>query len=220
VAILGGVKVNHFNAFRDSSMVQNSSVFVAFISSSITLRTQNSARAESLEVPCRAERMPLLKPSLLDRISPTGVIAVYGAILSTITLVIQLSDYFRDKAKVRVTIRKNMKTINDPRYRGMTLTIVTATNVGRHPVTIQGFAKRYLFRKGQKATDAWLNDAPKIPEEITEGREVHAYVDQAGIDFGAISHWYCWDSAGGKHRVNEAPWYKRWISELRYRLHR
>ena len=152
-------------------------------------------------------------------LSFTSLLALYGAILSTLTAVIQLSSHFRDRAKVVLTARKNMKPIGvGHRYDGMTMVIVTATNIGRRPITITGFAAGLLFRKQQKATDWYLPDVrPPLPCEITEGKEVSAFVNQERVDFDLISHWYVWDSAGRHYRLNVAPWYKRLVSAYRHK---
>src|SRR5215831_6327850 len=125
-------------------------------------------------------------------LSLTSILAVYGAVLSTLTAVIQISNHLRDRAKVTLAARKNMKTtFPDPRYTNMTMTIITATNVGRRPVRIDGFAAGLLFIKGREETDWYLPDVrPSIPCEITEGGTVSAFLNQEGVDFASISHWY------------------------------
>jgi hypothetical protein len=152
-------------------------------------------------------------------LSVTGILALYGAVLSTLTAAIQLSNHFRDRAKVVLKIRKNMRfTGGGHAYSGMIVVIVTATNVGRRPVTISGFAAALLFRNGREETDWVLFDVrPPLPFEITEGKEVSAFVNQEKVDFGSISHWYAWDSAGRHYRLTVAPWYKRWLSSYRYK---
>lgn len=49
----------------------------------------------------------------------TAIIAVYGAVLSTVTI---LRQYLSDRVKVKVTVRKNMMMVGDPRYEAITLT--------------------------------------------------------------------------------------------------
>jgi hypothetical protein len=78
-------------------------------------------------------------------LSFTSILALYGAALSTLTAVIQLNSHFRDRAKVALTIRKNMTPIGTGRDRGMKMVIITATNVGRRPVNVTGFAAHLLF---------------------------------------------------------------------------
>jgi len=98
------------------------------------------------------------------------------------------------------------------------MVIITATNVGRRPVTISGFGASLLFRKGRVETDWYLHDVrPPVPYEITEGREVAAYVNQENVDFQSLSHWYAWDSTGRHYRLNVAAWHRRWVSAYRYK---
>lgn len=130
-------------------------------------------------------------------LSATIIIAIYGAVLSTITAAIQLSSHFRDRAKIRLKMRKNMATVGMGRgYAGMTMVIITATNVGRRPVTIAGFAAELLY--GKQEYDAWyLQDVkPPLPCEITEGHEVSAFVNQKNVSFDVIASWYAWDTTG------------------------
>jgi hypothetical protein len=83
---------------------------------------------------------------------------------------------------------------------------------------MHGFAMLPLFKKGQAETHFLPNEVrPHLPFEITEGKDVSAFVNQATVDFDSISHWYAWDSAGRKYYLNVAPWYKRWVSAFRYR---
>jgi hypothetical protein len=149
----------------------------------------------------------------------TVILAIYGAILSTLTAAVQVINQLRDRAKVRLTVRKNMRSLNLGRqYDGMTMVIITATNVGRRPVTITGFAMRPLTKKGETAVDFYLHDVrPATPCEITEGKYVAAFVNQENVKFDDVDCWYAWDSAGREYRLKVAPWYKRWLSRWRRR---
>jgi hypothetical protein len=149
----------------------------------------------------------------------TVILAIYGAILSTLTATVQVINHLRDRARVRLTMRKNMRSPNmGRRYDGMAMVIITATNVGRRPVTVTGFAMRPLTKKGEKAVDFYLPDVrPPTPCEITEGKYVAAFVNQENVEFDAIDCWYAWDSAGREYRLKIAPWYKRCLSSWRRR---
>src|SRR5713226_7534083 len=153
-------------------------------------------------------------------ISLTGSLAVYGAILSTVTALIQVINHVKDRANVRLSVRENMMpAFPDRRYAGQPLVIVTATNVGRRPVRIEGFAAHLLFDAGRRTTDWYLPDVrPPLPCDITEGETVSAFLIQARVNFESISHWFAWDSAGRHYRLNVTPWYKRRLSKFRYRL--
>jgi hypothetical protein len=145
-----------------------------------------------------------------------SMLALYGAVLSTATAGVQIMNHFRDRAKVVLRVRKNMKSLGmGPQYANMTMVIITATNVGRRPVTITGFAASLLCGK-HKDSDWYLPDVrPALPYEITEGKYVAAFLNQASVDFDAVDHWYAWDSTGREFHLNVAPWYKRRLSQWR-----
>lgn len=146
-----------------------------------------------------------------------NLIAIYAAALATATAVVQILNFYKDRAKVKFGLRKNMSAVGmGERYAGLTMTIITATNAGRRPLTMNGFAFHYLYRKGERETDSYLFDVrPAIPCEITEGQQVSAFVNEAGVDFSTISHWYAWDTTGRHYRLNVAPWHRRWLSSFK-----
>jgi hypothetical protein len=144
-----------------------------------------------------------------------NLLAWYGAIVATLTALVQLSNHFRDRAKVVLKALKNMQRIGD--RSDTTMTIITATNVGRRPVTIRGFAARLLFSE-QGHSDWILPDVrPTLPYEITEGREVSAFLNENKADLSSVAYWYAWDGMGREYRLNVASPYKRWISHWRWR---
>jgi hypothetical protein len=138
----------------------------------------------------------------------TAIIAGYGAVLSTIAIVRQWKS---DRVKVRVTVQRNMEMVGDPRYHGMTLTILTVTNVGRRPVTITTFGGIRLHpHKNFVAIDS----RPQLPCEITEGKFVTSIMDQADLEFSNIDYWAAWDSHGRVHKLRQASRIKHWKSVL------
>jgi hypothetical protein len=147
-----------------------------------------------------------------------SILALYGAVLSTITAVVQILNHFRDRVKVALTVRRDMKSLGmGQQFANMTMVIITATNVGRRPVTITGFAASLLFGK-HKDSDWYLPDVrPPLPYEITEGKYVAAFLNQANVDFDAIDHWYAWDSTGREFHLNVARWHQRRLSKWRRR---
>jgi hypothetical protein len=61
----------------------------------------------------------------------------------------------------------------DRRYAGLTLVIVTATDIGRRSVRVDGFAAGLLFKKDRRDTDWILPDVrPRIPCETTESKSL------------------------------------------------
>jgi hypothetical protein len=136
----------------------------------------------------------------------TMIIAVYGAVLSTIAI---LRQFFSDRANVKVTVRRNMQIIGDPRYQGVTLTVVRVTNVGRRPVTITSPGASGLY---PNLSFVVKDSSPQLPYEITEGQYITAQLPQAGLDFSIIDYWEAQDSHGRIHKLHEASRFKHWKS--------
>jgi hypothetical protein len=143
------------------------------------------------------------------------VLAAYGAILSTINSMVQLIAHRRDRADVILKVQRNMTAVGGSRFGKMKITIVTATNRGKRPVTVKGFATRLL--------DSWdvfwlLDVQPPLPYEITEGHSVYAHLDTAEENQDIIEGYYVWDSVGREFQINIAPWYRVLISRIRRKL--
>jgi hypothetical protein len=127
----------------------------------------------------------------------TAVIAVYGAVLSTIAIVRQL---LGDRVKIKLTVKRNMQIMGDPRYGGKTLTLIEVTNVGRRPVTIKSFGAIGLYPHLSLAV---YDSQPQLPHEITEGQYIQSYWDQADLDFSTIDYWAAWDSHGRVYKLHD-----------------
>lgn len=142
------------------------------------------------------------------------ILAAYGAILSTINSTIQLIEHRRDRADVLIKVRRNMSEVGGGGYGNRKVTIITAINQGKRPVTITGFASRLLDSR-----DAYmLNDIrPPIPYEITEGHFVSAYIFSDEENLGIVESYYAWDSVGREFEKKMVPWYRVLISKFRRR---
>jgi hypothetical protein len=60
-----------------------------------------------------------------------SVVAAYAAVVSTITGTVQVFNYFRDRAHIIIRVQHNMEMMGDPRYQGMSLTVMYVVNAGR-----------------------------------------------------------------------------------------
>jgi hypothetical protein len=142
----------------------------------------------------------------------TFILAVYGAILATINSSIQIIRHRRDRADVVLKVRRNVSAINNPRYGNMKLTLVTATNRGKRPVTIQGFSSKVL----DSLQEYLLNDIqPQTPHEIAESQSITAFVNEARQDEKCIECYYVWDSVGRIFKIDMVPCYRRLVSLFR-----
>lgn len=127
-------------------------------------------------------------------------IALYGAVLSTI-------NFRRDRAKVKLTVRRNMRQMFG--HHGITLVELQVINVGRRPVTVRSFGATGLYPH-----DCFVANEtnPPLPCEITEGQCITSLVPQADIDFSTIDYWEVWDSQRRIYKLQEASWFKHWKS--------
>ena len=139
----------------------------------------------------------------------TAVVAIYGAVVSTIVAAMQFA---RERVSVRMTVRKNRQVVGDPRYTSTVLTELTVTNVGRRPVTITTFGTVPLHpnRIGLVAAET----QPRLPCQIAEGQYIESFWPQADLDFSTIDYWVAWDSNGRAYRLREASRIKHWRSVL------
>ena len=139
----------------------------------------------------------------------TQIVAVYGAVLSTFAVCRQ---YFTERVKVKVTVRKNMEMVGDPRYAGKSLVIMEIVNLARRPVHIRTAG---AIRLHPNTNFVFPDTRPALPCEITEGKYVTVVVDREGIDFATIDYWAAWDSHDRLYKVREASWFKHLRSRFR-----
>jgi hypothetical protein len=138
----------------------------------------------------------------------TAIVAIYGAVLSTVVAARQI---LGERVRVKVAVRRNMQMVGDPRYQGMTLTILTVTNIGRRPVTITTFGTTGLYPNPSFVA---VDTQPPLPCQITEGGYITSIWPQADLDFSTIDYWAAWDSHGRMYRLQEASRLTHWKSVL------
>jgi hypothetical protein len=143
-----------------------------------------------------------------------SVLAAYAAVVSTITGAVQLSNFLRDRARIKVSVRHNMQIVGDPRYDGKTLTMVYVINRGRRPVTITTVGAHMLYPHNHIVIP---NCNPPLPHELTEGKSLIAIIPPCDLDFSAIDLWVVYDAVGRSYRLRVAPWYARIRSHVRWR---
>jgi hypothetical protein len=143
-----------------------------------------------------------------------SVVAAYAAVVSTLTGVVQVFNFYRDRANIKVSVRRDMRIIGDHRYGDLPLTIVRVVNHGRRPVTIMGVG---AHRKFPYDNFVLPDCQPQLPHELTEGKSLIAIMRPNDIEFSTIEFWDAWDAVGKSHRLYVAPWHARALSTLRRR---
>lgn len=143
-----------------------------------------------------------------------NVLAVYGAILSSITAAVQVVTHFKDRVHIRVRVQHNMETINDPLHEGMTLTMMYISNAGRRPVTVTTVGAYRLFPHNAFVI---VETNPHCPCELTEGKQMVAFINQEGLDFSQMESWEAYTATGRTFRYAVVPWYRRWWNRRQFR---
>jgi hypothetical protein len=66
----------------------------------------------------------------------TGIVAWWGAILSTIVFLWDIYKWQTSGPRIRFSVQTNMRTINVSGYKGKTLVSTNVTNYGERPTTL------------------------------------------------------------------------------------
>lgn len=151
-------------------------------------------------------------------INITGtMVAAYAAVVSSVTAVVQIANFLRDRMRLNVKVSFNRLIFGDPsRDSKQELILITATNVGRRPITVTGIGAISLYPKNNYV---FMDITPNVPVELTEGKYVDALVPQDDFNLAEIRSWEAYTSIGRKVRCNQASWRKRLASDLQWRLH-
>jgi len=143
-----------------------------------------------------------------------SVLAAYGAVLSTITAAVQVVSHYKDRAHLKIRVQPNMETMGDRLYDGKTLVIMYVSNAGRRPVTIAGVG---AFRLFPNKPFVIVDTRPVCPVEITEGKQLTAFMDQSQLDLSAMESWEAYTATGQTFRFAVVPWYRRWWNRRKFR---
>jgi len=136
-------------------------------------------------------------------------IGAYGAVLSTITSVIQVVNHRRERTNILVKVRKNMVTSDRMHQK---YTIITAVNRGKRPVRIEGFAARQL---DTNTNLMFVDIRPQVPHTLEEAQSISAWIaeDVGGLD--KVETYFAYDSQHREFECHIIPWFRRLISKQR-----
>src|SRR5215470_3906410 len=96
-------------------------------------------------------------------------VAIYAALVSTVTGVVQVFNYRRDRSRIVLSVGHNMVITGQPMREG--LTIVTVMNRGRRPVTINSVGAWRMYPHNPIMIP---ETHPDLPHELTEGQNLRA----------------------------------------------
>ncbi|MFZ0481601.1 MAG: hypothetical protein WAL71_20845 [Terriglobales bacterium] len=141
-----------------------------------------------------------------------NVVALYAAVLSTITAAVQIMNFLRDRREIKISVSHRMKMYGDPRYENKLLTMVRVSNTGRRPVTILSIGASQL---APLDSFVLMDTRPALPCELTEGKYFNAIAELVDIDTSKIARWEVGDAAGNLYQLPVASWWERFQSRRR-----
>ena len=141
----------------------------------------------------------------------TLIIAGYGAVLSSITMVRQI---IAGRVRLKLRVDRDMLLSGDPRYSGMTLVILKVINVGHRPITITHTGAKCLY-----PTNPFMltDNQPALAREIKEGEYIVSILNQNDADLPSVDYWQVIDSRGKIHKLREASWFAHLKSQLKWK---
>lgn len=122
-----------------------------------------------------------------------SAVAWYAAIVGTLSMLILAVKAWRDRPRVRVSARGNMKLLGDADDKSYIA--ITVVNAGHRPATVTAVA---LKVRGKY--DLTAGESTREPVELTEGRSRTYLMDQADFDreyvFPDIRYVFAVDTTG------------------------
>lgn len=148
----------------------------------------------------------------------TDIVALWGAITGTVSIVIAIFTYNRDRAKIKVSLKRNWRVVNHPHYDpSEDYAVLTVNNKGRRPVAIINAGYVFLKRKGGAIfSDAILHGS----RELTEGKSTDYLIKEKDLDaISDIEYFAAYDAIGNEYKKYVSPLHKRLFYKILYLLH-
>jgi len=140
------------------------------------------------------------------------IVAIYAALISTVTGIVQVFNYRRDRSQIVLKVGHDMILTTTPMRKG--LTIVSVINMGRRPVTINTVGGWRLYPHNPFVIP---ETHPDLPYELKEGQKLIAILPPSDLDLTTVQRWEASDAIGRNYKLNVAPWYARLLSDRRWR---
>jgi hypothetical protein len=139
-------------------------------------------------------------------------VAIYAALVASVTGLVQVFNYRRDRAQIVLTVGHDMVIATTLMREG--LTIVNVMNRGRRPVTITTVG---AWRLHPHKPFVIPETHPDLPYELKEGQKLIAVLPPSDLDLKTIQRWEASDAIGRNYKFEVAPWYVRLLSDVRWR---
>jgi hypothetical protein len=106
-----------------------------------------------------------------------NIVAWYGAIIATLSIILAFLNYFRDRTKIKVKISQGFFAYGDHLGREVNV-FIEAMNIGRRPVTLTGAG---LTLKNGKQMFVIRPELISFPYELQEGKSVQVSLNKNEI---------------------------------------
>lgn len=151
-------------------------------------------------------------------LSLTDIVAFWGAITGTASIVVAYFTYKRDAVMIKVDVKKGWRVMHSAGYNpNEDYVIIDVANKGRRPVTITTVGYVFLKKEG----GVILSDSVILgSRELSEGKNTHYLMEQNKIeDFSEISHFTAYDAVGNAYKKYVSPIHKRFFYWAIFKLH-
>jgi hypothetical protein len=129
-------------------------------------------------------------------------IAIYGAIVGSISLFMHIYVALRDRARIIIQVYQNRKILGGGTAYDQSKTYIQifVANRGRRPVTVEKVLFEYFKDKSSTPFSLLADSLRQGPKEITEGKSESYCVDQAGHDWATVRAIHIVDNTGRTYK--------------------
>jgi len=129
----------------------------------------------------------------------TSVLAIYGAALSTLAILLEITRYVKDRPKVVVEADHHELYTTQ---KGAHKLGIKMTNIGRRPVTVEACG----FRIDTESEENSLSVLDRtLPNRLDEGESRTAYADPAEVQASRILFAWARDATGRVYKSKKRP---------------
>ncbi len=129
----------------------------------------------------------------------TTVLAVYGAVVSTVAIIMNVATYIKDRAHVVVEAEHHALMSS----KAATLKLgIKVINKGRRPVTIECCGFKLDTRSGENLLSVL---DPNLPKPLGEGESLTAYADPSEVQAKNVLLAWARDAGGRVYKSKSRP---------------
>jgi len=129
----------------------------------------------------------------------TTVLAVYGAVLSTVAIVMNVAKYIKDRAHVVVEAGEHVLMSSKVATHKLGIKVI---NKGRRPITIEGCGFKLDADSGENLLSVL---DPNLPKPLGEGESLTTYADPSQVQARNVLFAWARDAGGRVYKSKRRP---------------